>query len=68
MKVNQFCPFITKSGQYYWSFQFKVSIFKWLLQIDNECFEQVVDKIYLKELKLNKIITSYTEAAFLDLN
>ena len=36
-----------------------------LLNIDNDYFEQMVDKIYPKELQVNKTYTSETEALFL---
>ena len=39
-----------------------------LLNIDNIHFEQIVHRIYLAELQLNKANASNTEAAFLDLN
>ena len=38
------------------------------LNIDNIHFEQMVHRIYVAELKLNKANASDTEAAFLDLN
>ena len=39
-----------------------------LLNIDNIYFEQMVNRIYLAELQLNKANSSDTEAPFLDLN
>ena len=39
-----------------------------LLNIDNIYFAQMVDRIYLKELQLNRANSSDTEAPFLDLN
>ena len=39
-----------------------------LLNIDNIHFEQMVHRIYPKELQLNKANASDTEAAFLDVN
>ena len=39
-----------------------------LLNIDNFCFEQMVDQIYPTELQLNKTISSDTKAPYLDLN
>ena len=39
-----------------------------LLKIDNAYFEQMVNKIYPKELQLNHTDTSDTEVPFLDLN
>ena len=39
-----------------------------LLNIDNEYFEQMVDTVNPKELRLNTPKTSDTEAPFLDLN
>ena len=38
-----------------------------LLNIDNPCFEDMVNRIYPPELQLNKANTSDTEAPFLDL-
>ena len=56
-------PFSRKSGQYYLSIKFNVSIFGWLTHKDY--FAQTVDP---KELLLNKIYTSDTEAQFSDLD
>ena len=39
-----------------------------LLNIDNIYFDQMVDRIYPKELQLNRTNSSDTEAAFMDLN
>ena len=39
-----------------------------LLNIDNIYFDQMVDRIYPKELQLNRANSSDTEAPFLDLN
>ena len=39
-----------------------------LLNIDNIYFDQMVDRIYPTELKLNRANSSDTEAPFLDLN
>ena len=39
-----------------------------LLNIDNIYFDQMVDRIYLTELQLNRANSSDTEAPFLDLN
>ena len=39
-----------------------------LLNIDNIYFDQMVDRIYPKELQLNRAISSDTEAPFMDLN
>ena len=39
-----------------------------LLNIDNLCFEGMVNRIYPPELQLNKTNTSDTEAPFLDLH
>ena len=39
-----------------------------LLNIDNIYFDQMVDRIYPKELQLNRANSSDTEATFLDLN
>ena len=39
-----------------------------LLNIDNIYFDQMVDRIYLTELQLNRANPSDTEAPFLDLN
>ena len=39
-----------------------------LFNIDNICFDQMVDRIYPTELQLNKANSSDTEAPFLDLN
>ena len=39
-----------------------------ILNIDNNYFDQIVDRIYTTELQLNKANSSYTEAPFLDLN
>ena len=39
-----------------------------LLNIDNIHFDQMVHRMYLAELQLNKPNASDTEAAFLDLN
>ena len=39
-----------------------------LLNIDNACFEQMIDQIYLTELQLNKANSSDTEAPFFNLN
>ena len=39
-----------------------------LVNIHNIYFEQMVDRIYLAELQLNKVNSSDTEAPFLDLN
>ena len=39
-----------------------------LLIIDNIYFDQMVDRIYPTELKLNKANSSDTEASILDLN
>ena len=39
-----------------------------LLDIDNIYFEQIVNRIYLAELQLNKANSSDTEAPFLDFN
>ena len=39
-----------------------------LLNIDNPCFEQMVDQIYPTEFQLNKANSSDTEAPFSDLN
>ena len=39
-----------------------------LLNIDNIYFDQMVDRLYLTELKLNRANSSDTEAPFLDFN
>ena len=39
-----------------------------LLNIDNIYFDQMVDRIYITELQLNRANSSDTEAPFLDLN
>ena len=39
-----------------------------LLNIDNTCFESMVNHIYPSELQLNKANVSDTEASFLDLH
>ena len=39
-----------------------------LLNIDNIYFDQMVDRLYLTELQLNRANSSDTEAPFLDFN
>ena len=39
-----------------------------ILNINNVYFDNMVGQIYLSELQLNKVNTSYTEAALLDLH
>ena len=45
----------------------KLSILDDLLNIDNNFFDSMVNRIYLSELQLNKANVSDAEASFLDL-
>ena len=52
----------------YWSFQLYFSVSGWPINIDNNFFDSMVNRIYPSELQLNKATVPDAEAIFLDLH